>query len=372
MNEENYKICARCIIDSSDPKIELDESGICNHCRDYEENVKKKVLKGEEGQKKFNEIISKIKEEGKNKKYDCVIGVSGGVDSTYVMYLAKKNGLRPLAVHLDNGWDNKIAVKNVSKSIKKLEIDLYTYVIDWEEFKDFQLAYFKASVVDIEAITDHAIKAALYKAADENKVKYILSGVNFETEGVIPRNWRHNKNDYVNIKDIHNKFGKIAEKTFPFLTLKDWIKYRLFNGIKYVEILNYVPYNKEKTKEILKNELGWEDYSGKHGESMFTYFYQAYILPRKFNIDKRKAHLSSLIRSGQISREEALKKMNEPLYAPADLKKDKEYVLRKLGLSEKEFEQLMNLPIKSHYDYKSNEWLLKGLRMVYTKISGNV
>ena len=369
--EESYKMCTRCIMDGSDSEIKLDEKGICNNCRDYEENVKKKVFKGEEGQRRFNEIITKIREDGNDKKYDCVIGVSGGVDSTYVMYLAKKKGLRPLAVHLDNGWDTKTAVKNVGRSIRKLDIDLYTYVIDWEEFKDFQLAYFKASVVDIEAITDHAIKAALYKAAGERGIKYILSGVNFETEGVIPRSWRHNKNDYANIRDIHNKFGKIKEKTFPFLTLKDWIKYRLLKGIKYIEILNYIPYNKEETKSILKKELGWEDYSGKHGESMFTYFYQAYILPKKFNIDKRRAHLSSLIRSGQISREKALEKMKEPLYTSENLKKDKEYVLRKLGFSEEEFEQLMKLPIKSHYDYKSNEKFLKSLRTIYNKIFGS-
>src|SRR3989344_4820944 len=284
--EESYKICTRCIMDSSDSEIKLDERGICNNCRDYEENVRKKVFKGEEGQRRFNEIITKIREDGKDKKYDCVIGVSGGVDSTYVMYLAKKKGLRPLAVHLDNGWDTKTAVKNVGRSIRKLDIDLYTYVIDWEEFKD-------------------------------------------------------------------------------------WIKYRLLKGIKYIEILNYIPYNKEETKSILKKELGWEDYSGKHGESMFTYFYQAYILPKKFNIDKRRAHLSSLIRSGQISREKALEKMKEPLYTSENLKKDKEYVLRRLGFSEEEFEQLMKLPIKSHYDYKSNEKFLKSLRTIYNKIFGS-
>lgn len=363
---KEYRICERCIMDTSDSGIEFDENGICNNCKDYEKVVKEKIIRGKEREQKFNEVIKDIKQAGKNKKYDCVIGVSGGVDSTYVAYLAKKSGLRPLAVHLDNGWDTKIAAKNIANIVKKLGIDLETYVIDWEEFKDMQLAYLKASVVDIEAITDHAIKATLFKIANKNGVKYILSGVNITTEGVLPRSWRHNKNDYKNIIDIHKKFGKVKLKTFPILKLFDRFLYQIIKGIKYLEILNYINYKKEKAKKIISKKLGWEDYGGKHRESMFTDFFQSYILPRKFNIDKRKVHLSALICAGQMTKEEALKELQKPLYDEEKLKKDKEYVLNKFGLMEEEFDNIMKVPAKSHYSYKSNDLLLRNLRKIYS------
>jgi len=363
-----YQICKRCIMDTSDPEIEFDENGICNHCKDYDRIVKERVLEGKKAKEKLKRLIEKIKEDGKGKQYDCILGVSGGVDSTYTAYLAKKSGLRPLAVHMDNGWNTKTATKNINKIVKKLGIDLYTYVIDWEEFKDLQLAYLKASVVDTEALTDHAIKAVLFKTASKHNVKYIISGVNILTEGVMPRAWVHNKNDYINIKAIHKFFGHVPLKTFPFLTLKDRFYYQLVKKINYIELLNYVPYNREKVKSLLSEKLGWEPYEIKHGESLFTYFFQNYILPTKFKIDKRKVHFSALIRAKQMSREIALKKINEPLYEAEKLAIDKGYVLNKFGLTEKEFENIMSLAPKNHSDYKSQDKLLRNLRKVYLNL----
>lgn len=365
-----YKICTRCIMDISDPNIYFDENGICNNCKDYQEKIKKRVLTGKEAEIKIQEIVNEIKEKGRNNKYDCAIGISGGTDSSYVLYLAKKLGLRPLAVHLDNGWNSKTATMNINRVIKKLDIDLYTYVLDWEEFKDLQLAYLKASVIDIEAITDHAIKATVYKAADENGIKYILSGINFVTEGIIPKAWGHYKNDYINILDIHKNFSTKELKTFPILTLAKRFYYQILRKMKVIEILNYTNYNKKEAQKLLKEEFGWEDYGGKHRESTFTHFYQSYILPRKFKIDKRRAHLSSLILAGEISRDEALKEIEKPIYTEEELSKEKEYVTRKLGISDKEFEELMNLPIKSHHDYKSNERFLRNMRKLYYNIKG--
>ncbi len=353
-----YQICIRCIMDTTDPVIEFGENGVCDHCKLYYRLVKEHCFTGELGRRKLNEIVERIKEQGKKREYDCVIGLSGGVDSTYVAYLAKQIGLRPLAIHLDNGWNSEIAESNIKHIVKKLGIDLYTYTIDWNEFKDLQLAYLNASVVDIEAITDHGIMALFYKVASERGIKYILIGSNTTTEGISPRNWAYNKNDLINIKDIHKKFGKIKLRTVPTLGLLKQIYYQHIKGIKIIPILNYVPYIKRDVKKLMTEELDWEDYGIKHYESIFTRFYQAYILPRKFNIDKRKSHLSSLICAGQITRDEALAEIKKDLYDNEALKKDKEYVLEKLGLTDEEFERIMKLPIRSHYDYKTDaKWV---------------
>ena len=366
-NIKTYQICTRCVMDTTDPDICFDNQGMCSNCEEYDFKVSNRVFGGKDGREKIKKIVEKIKDCGINSEYDCVVGLSGGVDSTYVAYLAKKFKLKPLAVHMDNGWNTKIANKNIEKIIKKLDIGLYTYVIDWEEFKDLQLSYLKASVVDIEAVTDYAIKSVLYKVASERKIKYILSGVNLITEGVLPKKWKYNKGDTKNLLDIHKKFGHKKLKTFPLLTISKRIKNQLFKRIGEIEILNYVDYNKTNVKNLITEELGWEDYGTKHGESLFTRFYQTYILPRKFNIDKRRAHVSSLVCAGQITRKEALKKINEPIEKEDDLEKNKEFVLSKFGLTEKEFEDIMNLPIKSHYDYKNNDKLYKTLRKFYLK-----
>ncbi|MBS1596773.1 MAG: N-acetyl sugar amidotransferase [Bacteroidetes bacterium] len=347
----------------SDPDISFNIKGVCDYYEDYKK-AEKEILPTGIREQKLQELVDKIKKEGKNKRYDCLIGLSGGMDSTYVAYLTKQFGLRPLAVHLDNGWNSELAVKNIENVVTKLEIDLYTHVVNWEEFKDLQLAYLKASVVDIEVVTDHAIFAAMYKLAKKNKIRYILSGTNLVTEFIMPPSWLYHKMDFANLKHIYATYGKRKLKTYPVFDFKKFVYYSALLKLKSISILNYVDYNQKNIKEFLKKELDWRDYGGKHCESTFTKFYQAYILPQKFGIDKRKAHLSTLICSGQITKEEALLELEKPLYSSVELQSDKEYVLKKFGLTNFEFEQIMRLPIKKHEDFKSD----RNLRGAYMNL----
>ena len=356
-----YRMCTKCIMDTTDPEIVFDENGVCNYHPEYETAENRCVFKREDAEKKLSELVEQIKSAGAGKPYDCVIGLSGGVDSTYVAYQAKKLGLRPLAVHFDNGWDSEIAVKNIENIVRKLNIDLHTLVVDWEEFKDLQLAYLRASIIDVEIPTDFAILATMYELAKRNGIQYILGGHNVVTEQILPKSWYYNKMDFVNLKDIHSKFGHRKLKTYPTLTFYQFVYYTAIRKIRFVSLLDYLPYNKGRAKQTIKEELGWRDYGGKHHESLFTKFYQAYILPRKFNIDKRKCHLSTLICSGQMTREEALAEMQKELYPKEELKADKEYVLKKFGLSEKEFEDIMNLPIRKHTAFATDQKLRRRL-----------
>jgi len=260
---ENYRQCTKTVMDNiADPNISFDENGVCNYYYEYLKSEKENVFKGVEGEKKLKETIEAIKLAGKGKKYDCILGVSGGVDSTYLAYLAKINNLRTLLVHFDNGWNSELAVKNIENIVTKLGFDLETYVINWDEFRDIQLAYFKANIIDIEAITDHAIFGTVYKIAGENNIQYILSGNNVVTESLLPKYWIFNKADHVNIKDIHKKFGTIPLKTFPFFASKAKNYYQKGKGIKTVDLLNYIPYNKSEVKKTIIKELNWTDYGG--------------------------------------------------------------------------------------------------------------
>lgn len=350
--ERPYKQCAISVMDTiADPDIRFADNGISNYYFEYQKAEAEHVVKGEKGWEMLEKMAETIRTEGKNQPYDCIMGLSGGVDSTYVAYLAKKLGLRPLAVHFDNGWNSELAVMNIENIITKLGFDLFTYVINWEEFKDLQIAYLKASVVDIEAITDHAIFATLYRLAGEKNIKHILSGTNVQTENTLPKSWIHPKTDHRNIQAIHKQFGTVPLKTYPFMDAKVKRYYQTIKGIRSISVLNLVEYNKQKTKELITRELGWRDYGGKHYESVWTRFYQGYILPEKFKIDKRKAHLSDLIFSGQIGKEEALEELKRPIYDPAQFKIDLEFVLKKLGLTSKEFGQMMQLPPRSHYEF---------------------
>ncbi len=354
LDSNMYQVCTRCILDNIDyPEIYFDDAGVCNICNFYDEIAAKHILSDDKKEKALHKLVLNIKEAGANHEYDCVLGLSGGVDSSYVAYKTKTLGLRPLVVHLDNGWNSELAVKNIENIVRKLGFDLYTHVINWNEFRDLQLSYFKASVVDIEALTDHAINAILYKTASERGIKYILSGENLVTEGRMPPNWVHLKNDLVNIKDIHKKFGKIPIKTFPTLGELKSFYYKRIKGIKTIPLLDYIDFNKNKAKQIIIHELEWRDYGGKHYESVFTRFYQSYILPVKFHADKRKSHYSTLICSGQLTRSEALELIKLPIYDNTKLKEDKEFVIKKLGLSESEFDTMMKQPIRKHTDFKS-------------------
>ena len=354
----NYRICTRCLMDTSDPEIVFDEQGICNHCHDYERSVGQKVLVGETGQKYLEALVEKMKQDGRGKDYDCIIGVSGGVDSTYVAYLVKKMGLRPLAVHMDNGWDSELAVKNIEETLKRLDIDLYTEVLDWEEFKDIQVSMLKASTPDCEVPSDHAISAVLGNMADKLKVKYIISGANVRTETHLPRAWSYGHFDWKYIRSVHKLFGSHPLKSFPYIGFFTY--YRRLLTHRRIDILNYIDYNKNIAMHILQNELGWRYYGGKHYESIYTRFYQGYILPSKFGFDKRRSHLSSLICSGEITRDAALQELYKPTYAPSMQEEDREYVVKKLGLTDEQFESIMNAPVKTFWDYPSYSRVLEG------------
>jgi N-acetyl sugar amidotransferase len=354
----NYRICTRCLMDTSDPEIAFDEQGVCNHCHDYDRLVAQKVLEGQAGREYLERLVEKMKQDGRSKAYDCIIGVSGGVDSTYVAYLVKKMGLRPLAVHMDNGWDSELAVKNIEETLKRLGIDLYTEVLDWEEFKDIQVAMLRASTPDSEVPSDHAISAVLGNIADKLKVKYIISGANVRTETHLPRAWSYGHFDWKYIRSVHHRFGNGRLKSFPHIGFFTY--YRRLLSQRRIDILNYIDYNKNEAMQILQNELGWRYYGGKHYESIYTRFYQGYILPSKFGFDKRRSHLSSLICSGEIARVAALDELGKPTYAPTMQEEDREYVVKKLGLTDEQFETIMQAPRKTFWDYPSYNRVLEG------------
>lgn len=353
----NQKICSRCISDISIPGIRFDEKGICNFCRIHDE-LEKQYPRDELGQQKLNQIINEIKRKGKNKKYDCVVGISGGTDSTYCLYMAKKLGLRPLAVHFDNGWDSDIAINNMKNAVTKLDVDLKTVTCDWEEYKNLQISFLKASVPDAEMPTDIAIISALYRVAAEEGIHYVINGHSFRTEGTMPLRWSYGDGRY--IKSVHKKFGKAKLKTFPNLTIADLLYYVFVKRIHVVPLLAYIDYRKEEAKKILEKELGWTYYGGHHFESIYTRFISSYLLPKKFGIDKRKIDYSALIRSEQMTREEALEKLKEPFIAEKELV---EHCIKKLGLSSEQFEEIMSSEPKSFLDYPTYYPIIRALRV---------
>jgi len=339
-------------MDTTDPNIVLDDNGVCNHCHDYDRMMEQKVITGKAGEEYLAKLVEEIMRDGKNKTYDCIIGVSGGVDSTYVAYLVKeKMGLRPLAVHMDNGWDSELAVKNIEETLKRLEIDLHTEVIDWEEFKDLQTAFLKASTPDSEIPSDHAIYAVLGNMAEKMKIRYILTGANVRTETHLPRAWSQGHFDWKYLYSVHKQFGSIKLKTFPYVSFFTY--YRRLLSQKRIDILNYIDFSKTEAMKFLEEELGWRYYGGKHHESIYTRFYQGYILPTKFGYDKRRSHLSSLVCSRETTRPEALVEIQAPTYAPSLQEEDREYVAKKLGLSNDEFTNIMQAPKKTFSDYPS-------------------
>ncbi|MBS3168420.1 N-acetyl sugar amidotransferase [Candidatus Woesearchaeota archaeon] len=344
--QKNKRMCSRCVLDTTVPEIKFDDKGACNYCKIHDE-LEKKYPNDKNGQKKLREIVEKIKRDGKNKKYDCIIGVSGGRDSTYTLYMAKKLGLRPLAVHFDNGWNSEIAVNNIKNITNKLGIDLYTHVADWEEFKDLQISFLKASVPDAEVPTDYAIISVLYKLAAQEGVNYFIVGHSFRTEGTSPIGWTYMDGRY--IKNIHKTFGKIKSiKSFPILSATEIAYYTFIKKIREVRILEYMDYNRKEVNALLERQFDWKYYGGHHHESIYTQFFQSYYLIKKFNIDKRKKDYSAMVRSGQMNRKEAIKLINKPY--PVD-EQIVNYTINKLGLSKAEFEKIMQEQPKSFQDY---------------------
>lgn len=358
---DEYKICSNCIMDTSDSKIVFDERGWCDYCNNYYDNILPNWHTDERGAQELDAWITRIKEDGKGKDHDCIIGLSGGVDSSYVAYLAKQNGLRPLLFHVDAGWNSQQAVNNIEKLVDGLELDLHTEVVNWLEMQDLQLAFFKAQVPHIDTPQDHAFFAALYNFAAAEGFKYILTGANYSTECVRePLEWHYHASDLRQLKDIHRKFGKRQLKTFPLcdiLTFK--IYYRFVKGIQVVKPLNCIPYIKEEAMQELVDKYGWQKYAHKHYESRFTRFYEGYWLLEKFGFDKRRAHFSSLVLTGQMSRDEALERIAMKPYDEATIAQDFEYIATKLGLSVDELKATMAGENKSYRDYASNMPLLE-------------
>jgi len=354
-------------MDTTDPEITFDHEGVCSHCHMYERRAKSELLPMDIREKALQQWADRIKTAGAGRRYDCIIGVSGGVDSTYVAYLVKRLGLRPLAVHVDNGWNTELSVMNIQNTLQKLEIDLYTEVLDWNEFRDLQKSFLMASTPDSEVPTDHAITATIYRIAAQEKIRYLILGSNIETEAIMPRAWSQGHSDWKYIREIHRQFGSVPLKTYPHYTLTDFAYYRYVLKMVPFYILNYVDYNKSRAMETIQAELGWRSYGGKHHESVYTRFFQSYILPQKFGIDKRKGHLSTLICSGQISREDALQEISKEICPEALIQEDVEYVTKKLGMTPKTFQQIMAAPTKVFREYPSyeNSWYFRYLRYVY-------
>ena len=352
--ERSYQQCTKCILDTNDDRaILFDERGVCSYCHRYDRLVTKRLHLDRDRARELDQLIDRVRKERRHAKYDCLLGVSGGVDSTYVAIKLKERGLNPLLVHLDNGWNSELSVRNIQSIVDHLQLDLHTYVVDWSEFRDIQLAFLRASVVDIELVTDHAIVACLYNLANELGIKYIISGDNFTTEGVMPKGWTHEKSDLLNIRHIARAFAGRKLRSYPRLSYLRRQYLVLFKGIKVVPILNYMDYDKVLAKEEITTKLGWKDYMTKHGESIFTRFYQNHILPVKFHVDKRKAHLSALICSGQLDRRSAMAELNAPLYAPRELRADIDFVTKKFGITVEDFDRMMKAPIHKHTDYPS-------------------
>lgn len=353
-----YQICTNCVMDTSDSKIAFDQNGVCDHCNTFKHDVLPNWHTDERGRAALQKIVQKIKANGSGKEFDCIMGMSGGADSSYLLHVAVVElGLRPLVFHVDGGWNSQIAVNNIEVMINKLGLDLYTEVINWEEMKDFQLAYFKAGVPNIDLPQDHAFVATLYNFAEKHRIRYILNGGNFSTECVRnPMEWLYYGTDMAQIRDILRRFGTIPMKTYPFSSvLRHKIYLRYIRHVEVVKPLNYVPYIKAEAMKFLEREYGWQPYPQKHFESRFTKFYEGYWLPRKFGYDTRKVQFSSLILTGQMTREHALEKLSKPAISDDEARQEFEYIATKLDISVSELQGYFNATNKSHKDYRNQE-----------------
>lgn len=356
-------------MDTTDPEIEFDEQGVCNHCHKFDQITLKNWFPNDEGRRRLDAIVGEIKKSGQGKPYDSIIGLSGGVDSSYLALKVHEFGLRPLVVHVDAGWNSELAVHNIERVVKFCGFDLHTHVMPWEEVRDLQVAYMRAGVANQDVIQDHAFFASLYRFAVKSRIKYVLSGGNIATESVFPHSWHHSAMDAVNLLAIHRKHGsrKLRDyKTISFLAY--YLYYPFVRGMTVVRPLNFMPYDKREALAVLKRDVGYKEYGGKHGESRFTKFFQNHYLPKKFGYDKRRPHLSSLILSGQLTRDEALATLDEPLYDPAELQEDFAFVAKKLQMSIGELQALIEAPGRPYSDFANWDQRYRFMKLVRRNI----
>lgn len=356
-----FQRCTRCVMDTTDSKITFDKNGVCDHCRNFDKNIAPYWKPNVDRTDELASLATKIRRAGKNREYDCILGLSGGADSSYLAYIAKeKMHLRPLAFVVDTGWNLNVAVENIEKIVKGLNLDMYTEVVNWKEMADLQLSFFKSGISSQDFPQDHAIFAALYNYAVKHKIKYVLTGSNSATEFIRPPvEWLY-MNDLRMAKDIHKKYGSRKLNTFPIcgmLTYK--IIYKYLFGMNRVYPLDYVVYNKSEAEKLLHEKFGWTRYENKHYENVFTRFFEGYYLPHKFGFDTRKNVLSNEILAGTLTREEALNRLEQPPYDPDQMEQDKEYVAKKLGISVEEFDSIINGPNKTPADYKNSMWMIR-------------
>ncbi len=356
--ERHHQICTNCVMDTTDTKMTFDEFGVCDHCNTFKNKIEPFWHTDERGHKQLEELVYKIKKEGNGKDFDCMMGMSGGIDSSFLLYkMVTKFGLRPLVFHVDAGWNSQIAVNNIERLVDGLGLDLYTEVINWEEMKDLQLAFFKSGVPHIDVPQDHAFFATMYKFASKYKIKTILTGGNYSTECVRnPLEWMYYQSDSIQLKDIYKKHGTGKLFDYPVTNIlwhKIWLPY--FKGIKLYRPLDFIPYDKDEAMQTLVDKFGYQKYPQKHFESRFTRFYEGFWLPERFNYDTRKVQYSSLILTGQMTREEAIDKLKTPIYTEGQIKEDFEFVSNKLGIETEELWGFFNAPKMTFKDYKSQQ-----------------
>lgn len=370
----DYQVCTRCVMDTTDPEIQFDANGECNHCRNFFEVTEKSWFPNEVGVQMWAGIAEQIHTEGKGREYDCILGLSGGIDSSYLAVKVNEWGLRPLVIHVDAGWNSELAVANIEKIVTYCKYDLHTHVVDWEEIRDLQLAYLRAGIANQDVPQDHVFFASMYHFATRNGIRYILTGGNWATEGIFPSAWHGSAMDAINLKGIHRKYGERSLKTYNTISFFDYyVWYPFVKKMRTLRPLNYMPYNKTKAMGELKSAIDWREYGRKHGESLFTRLFQNHYLPVKFGYDKRRPHLSSLIVSGQMTREEAFEKLAEPLYDLQELETDITYFCKKLRITRDLFDALIAAPSHAYTDFPT--WdvyyrLLKKAQSLVERILG--
>ncbi len=358
-------------MDTSDPEITFDAEGVCWHCRNFETKLRPVWQDSPAGERELRAKVEAIKRENASRDYDCILGLSGGVDSSYLAIKVVEYGLRPLVVHVDAGWNSELAVQNIERLVKALQLDLHTIVIDWEEMRDLQVAFLRSGVANQDVPQDHAFFAGLYKFAIAHKVNWVLSGGNLASESILPTAWGYDAMDKRHLLGVHRRFGTRRLRTYPLVSF--WDLYFIFPFVRKMRVLrplDYLPYNKLDAKKLLIERYGWKDYGAKHYESVWTKFFQGYYLPTRFGYDKRLPHLSSLVVAGQMTRDEALAQLAREHYPAEELRRDRTFVLKKLGLSETEFEQLLRAPVTTHHDYPSNAELLRRVKAIVRRLPG--